>query len=880
MTATLHPFVYEMDLSRIRDRRIVEFAMPPRIYAALKEVQGITGEKNSANLGGLAAVLGWSATAVDLLKVDFHKGSRQKTLCLWMIDPVKPMEALRKEVEAALAIWLGLILPGRAESVIRMLADMDPTSAWTEICVDPTTNQLGACPIPADNRLFDLLTLFAARALENRPMNVGTVDEGLLISSGPQKSLYAGKKMLRSPPTMVEKRKGLGWWTEVFSVAALSTPERDNLRVAVNISIRNFADIDEKGLSWSRSRNLDIFLPADPLLAGGSSRTRCVSLETSREDWINAVQERPNEHDYERRVLKSLLEMAGVQLAEADLGLKHIITDTISVFPRFGTVHGDKWAPGGTGVAHPERREYLAFLDQYLGESGFERITLSKISKRGSKSIPIKVNGQTPASLREATLRSLDQVSPARRLDFVHYQGRAASDVMIRDALTAVFGAPDSEEGGQWRYPEGLELALSHRQSGPLAELLPAIDESSLSSIPASARSRARKALLADRDSEAKTQMMSFLGEENEKGSKPWLAFVEMPAGVKKEGKRDPYLLTYQAIASKGGVAQVRLFDPTLNLDHKPDPDSEADLLKKQAVERIVYENAILDLLRSAGVSPIQGSGMRLCAWWVIDRNGSQEWQAGERPAICTPVHVEWEDGRILVYLLDRNERVVKCSYSEAISLLEGSATANLLQYKGHERAAKIGQFFAATTRKDGVRTLVLAAATNIRLYVPGLGNGRAFGFDSLQLGEIGGAAPAMTITSADEISIIRINDESAKAPCYWVEGNTQGTTSGIFQEPGSERTFWVSRGLSTALHLGSNHANQTSRHLAEGPRYMPRRFPTLSEVCVVVRGRQENILDLMTMTRTLMSAHIATEERTILPFPLHEAELLGGATK
>lgn len=881
MTATLHPFVYEMDLSKIRDRRIVEFAMPPRAYAALKEVQGITGPDNNVNMGGLAAVLGWSAPSVDLLKIDFHRGLRQKTLCLWMIDSTKPLDLLRKEVEAALSIWLGLILPGKAESVVKMLADADSAKAWTEICVDPTINWSGACPNPTDNRLFDLLTLFAARSLENRPLNKGTVDEGLLISSGPQKSLYAGKKMLRSPPTMIEKRTGAGWWTEVFSIAVISTPERKNLRVAVNISIRNFADIDEKGLSSARSRNVDIFLPADPVLTGGSRRTRCVSLETTRNDWLKAVREQPNEHDYERRVLKSILEMAGVQLPEADLGLKHIITDAISVYPRFGTVHGDKWAPGGTGVAHPERHEYLDFLDQHLSESGFERIRLSKISKRGSKSIPLKVYEQTPQLLRGATLRSVDQLSPSGELNFIHYQSRAASDALLRETLSTIFGKPASEDGDRWLYPDGLELRLSHQQSGQLAELLQPIDESSLESVPKSARQRVRKALLADRDAEAKRQMISFVGKEVEVRSKPWLALVEMPDGIKKDAWRDPYLLTYQAVAAQRGVAQVRLFDPALNLDRQPDPDTESDISKKRDVEQIVYENAVLDLLRSAGVSPIEGSGIRLCAWWVIDRNGSQEWQAGERPGICTPVHVEWEDSRIVVYLLDRNEQVVKCTYSEAISFLATGSAANLLQYKkSQERAAKIGQFFAATTKKDGVRTMVFAAATNIRAYVPGLSNGRPFGFDSLQLGEVGGAAPAMTITPADEISIIRISDEPAKAPCYWVGGNTQGTTAGLFQEPGAERTFWLSRGLTTALHLGANHANQTSRHGTGGPRYKPRRFPTLSEVSVVVRGRQESVLDLLTMTRTLMSAHIATDERTILPFPLHEAGLLGGASK
>ncbi|MBV6410676.1 MAG: hypothetical protein GAKPKEKM_01498 [Rhodocyclaceae bacterium] len=874
MSGIIHPYLFEIDAAQLENRKIVRFSMPVGVYNAIKEAQGVSADHAMA-FAGLQAVVGWAAPSVDLVGIAATSPGTQKTLTMTAIDPSRSADEIRREIEVAISIWLGIVIPERAAEITAMLTD--GRSVRSAACVEqPIRAALswnGACASPADFALFDLISLVAARALEGQTLNRDTPDEGKLVLSGAQQSLYFGKSLLRYEPSRVDRKRGAGWWTELFNVAAVSTPESRNLRVAINVGIRNFGEIHEARLGRHRARYMDIFLPADPTLAPGSGRIRCVELATTRRDWWNAERGLTGRESADRRVLKTILGMSGLEVDEATLGLKPLSCESVGLYPRFGTIHGDQWAPGGTGLPHPEREEYLTFLDEHLGASGFTRVRMNRISKRGVKGKPVTVIGAEPTDLQTALLRRFGDTGATLAL----LQSRPSGARLFDDAIRSVLGEPRKVYGDRWIFGNDFSLRVQHGPAGPFAQLLDAVDETKAAGVPKHLQYRVRDSIRDERDKAAREGMTTYLESTFQSLPNAWMGLVEMNEALAEDAGRDPYLLTYQTIARKNGVAQVRLFDPEGDLDLNDDGTKTSTT----DADSFAYQNSILDLFRSAGVSPVEKQEIRLSAWWVINQNErSGERQAGAKGGFCTPLYIECDEGAISVSLMGRDDETIRCSYQEAVRLIASGEVANLKFKKSAEQATLIAQFLARATPRDGRRTVLFVEATNIRTAVPGFRNSGQFAFDRLQLGSVGGAAPVREISPSDGLSIVRITDESVKAPCYWVEQSSQGTTAGIFQEIGVSRTFWISRGLPTPLQISARMANKKSRHDSGAGQYKHRRFPSLSEVTVVVKGTQDDLGDLVGLTRAMMQCHIATDEKTILPFPLHEGALLSGAAR
>ncbi|NMG42650.1 DUF3893 domain-containing protein [Aromatoleum toluvorans] len=879
MTAAIHPYLYEIDAGILLDRRIVRYSLPLGIYGAIKEAQGVEVDRN-ANIAGLSAVLGWAAPSVDLVGIEAESYGEPTSITLIAIDPASSVDEIRREIEVAVAIWLGIVLPDKSSAIIAMLQDGRSLRGkpCKEVTIDPRVTWNGACPVPKDPALFNLITLAAARALEGKAVNEGTCNEGVLVSSGPQRSLYSGKTLLRYEPSRVERKSGPGWWTELFSVAAVSTPESDKLRVSVNVGIRNFGSVHAARLSWTRARSMDVFLPVDPALNTGAGRMRCVDLATTRQDWRNASEGKNGNDSADRRVLKAILGMSGIPFDEAELGMSSIIGDRVGLYPRFGTVHGDQWAPGGTGLPSPERAAYLDNLDRHLGAAGFHRVDMERVTRKGPRTRAVVGIGGTPAELRAALGRSAHSLDKSGESHLVLLKARESGTDLVSQAVCKTIGNPDEVIGNRWHYSEGPSLVIDTIPAGSLAEMVDDIDRTRLAGLAKEKRWKVEKYLLDARDKQARQAMREYLDSQQPVPVGPWMALLEMNKALRERSARDPYLLTYQVISERQGVAQVRLFDPD---DDRADVGTDQEDAEEDP-DQLAYQNAFLDLLRAYGVCPVERQDVRLAAWWMIDVHGRQEYQAGERGGLATPVYVECHGGTISVCLLGPDESVHRCSYPEAIRRISMREVLNLRTAKKMERTARVGQFFAQATPRDRYPTVLFVEATNIRQSVPGLQNSLNFQFDALRLGAVGGAAPIREISPEDNIAIVRITDEAAKAPCYWVEGNVQGTTAGVFKEPTSERTYWVSRGLPTPLQrsLATVSANKKSRHESGAGQLKHRRFPSLSEVSVMVKGKNDDALGLVLLTRQMMQCHIATDERTILPFPLHEAGLLAGAVR
>lgn len=873
MTGIIHPYIYEIDTARLENRTLIRYAMPLDAYNAIKEAQGIPSDR-AMDLGGLQAVLGWAAPSIDRVGISELPRTTTKTLTLLAIDPVKSPEEICQDIEVALSIWLGIVLPSKSSEISDLLTK-GKSNKKNPCVVESIPTSLkwnGACANPDDPTLFDLISLIGARALEGQILNQETPDEGNLVLSGAQRSLYYGKSLLRFAPSRVDRKRSPGWWTELFNIAAISTPESRNLRLVINVSIRNFGEIHGSRLGRHHDRYADVFLPANAALAPGSDRIRCIEISTTRRDWWNAARGEVGQESKDRRVMKALLEMSGLKVDDVELGLKPVIGEIVSLYPRFGTVHGDQWAPGGTGVSHPEREEYLAFLDEHLGAAGFTRIKVDRVTKRGSREKLVTPIGKGQEDLQAAVSRRFGDTGATVCL----LQSRPEGARLFHEAIRSVLGEPSSISEERWTFKSGLSLCVRHCPAGPFAQLLDAADESKMAGVKKQLHYKIKESIRQDRDKLARGNMTAYLNHALPSLPPGWMGLVEMNEALVEENTRDPYLLAYQTIAGNHGVAQVRLFNPEgLGVTNESEDQDSAD------PDVFAYQNSILDLFRSAGVSPVANQQIRLAAWWVINLNDRPgERQAGAKGGFCTPAYIECDNGSISVSLMLPNFKPIRSTYSEAVRKLATGEVANLKFKKAHEQSTLMAQFFAEATPRDGRRTVLFVETTNIRKVIPGISNSGGFAFDRLPLGNVGGAAPVREILSSEGLSIVRITNETAKAPSYWVELNTQGTTAGIFQEPNANRTYWISRGLPTPLQISARLANKKSRHDQGAGQYKHRRFPSLSEVTIVVKNDLEDILTLVTLTRSLMQCHIATDEKTILPFPLHEGSLLSGAAR
>lgn len=868
----IHPMVYEFDIASFGNREVKVFYLPSHIYRFIGDQQEKSKDYYHINMGGLSAVVGWSATDIDLVYISKNERG-ENTLCFWALESTLSIDKLNEQVIGSLQLWLsfvGIGVPREIQDLFQR-SEREIRNGWRSETIDTSLFKSRSCVAPRDNRTFDILTLLASRILEGKLLNQGTPWEGRLISEGPVKDLYSGKQLLRHKPTLVQKVSGdlSGWWTESLKVFSLSTPEQEKLRVGVKFSIRNYIEVHPSRLSWDRSRQLDIYLPSDQNLSPGKQRMRCVTLGMNLKDYLIASNKRSGGFSYDRLVIDSIAEFSGVNLSAEEVGLKPVVTENFMMLPRFGSGHGDRWAPAGTGTAHPDKEKLLSVLDNIFSENGFNRVDVEKRpNKRGSSTIK-RISGD--ASELANQLKNLLDIKNTECLPIVLFQSRICGKDLLLKSIEDVLG-PYSLNGELLHFSNGLKIKIQNVPSGPLNELVDDIDQEAIDKMPQGIRWREIQRLRGIENEKSRERIKQYIEDHVVTGGDVWLALVEQDKQLRdRYEKRDPYNLVYAEVAAQGGLAQVTLFDDTSSED-------------QQSSDPHIYQSCIQDMLRSLGVPPISGIDYRLASWVVINTKSSSSGKPGEKPAMLSPLYVEYSLGQISVSYLNQREEMVTKGYSEALKSITLGDIFNVRSIKSKAtHNAKIEKFFAEAVPRDGVNTITFIDATNIRSFVRSFSNGSGLQIDQLSIGSVGGASPMREFTPIDNNTFVRISTETDKSPSYWVENNVQGTPSGVYQEPNSERTFWITRGLPTPTQKGARISNKISRYEMSQEQYKNRYSPSISEVFVHVLGSShrgsESVLGTM---RALLRSHITTDDRdqTILPFPLHESELLIKAAK
>lgn len=862
MKSQLHPMVYEFDVPALGDVEIKTFYLPEQIYKYVLEKQGLKDNYNP-DLGGLSAILGWAASDIDLVTIDKNKNG-QKTLVLWALNSNIELTILHEQIIRALHLWLSFTGTGEPNEVQNLFERNSKTmlSSWIIENIDTTLNTTRTCVFPNNYRVFDILTLIGSKALEGELINQGTPWEGELVSEGPVRTLYPGKQLLRYKPSIIQNDNGnqKGLWTECIKVFSLSSPEKSRLRIGVKFSIRNYIEVHPARLSKDKARKLDIFIPSDQHLSPGASRMRCISLDIKKTDYLVAINEVQKDFSNDRKVINSITEFSGIKTEPEEIGMRPILNDKLMMLPRFGSGHGDKWAPAGTGTAHPDKENYLSMLDKLFEQSGFTRITVDKKSNRlGSP----KLNRvESKEDILDSVLRTINSLG----LDFLSilvFQSRKCTPDLVNNAIADVLG-PSEVAGGRMVFKNELILKLKFVPSGQLDQLVEDVNQEKIKALDWRVRSKEFNRQRSIKSGEAQTLIDNHISEHVDGINGPWLALVEMNQVLKdKYESRDPYNLVYAGISKHGGVAQVTLYDSN-SKDEIQDND------------KYIYEHCILDLIRSLGAPAIQNKNIRLSAWTVVNTNTVYSYKPGKKMGVITPLYAQFDGEQLLVSFLKSENEIVSLPYSKAIREISLGNFYDVRQLKFRaNQIAKIEQFYADVVPNDGVETLTFVNATNIRSFVKGFTNGQGLEIDNLELGKIGDAAPVRVIGPSDKNTFVRIATEVEKMPSYWVENSAQGAPSGVYQEPESERTFWITRGLPTPTQQGSKHTNKVSRYEMSGDQFKNRYSPSLSEIFVQVLGEYEkDVENVVGLTRSLMRSHITTDkDQTILPFPLHELD-------
>lgn len=892
-SALIKPFLFEFDIESLPDDRLISYVMPGRAYEAIKSAQG-KEPHHAIDLRGLEPILAWAAPCVDVAMVrSVDPSNPAKSLHFWIYLPDKPLEEIKTEVLNAIMLWLGLTVPQHADQVFKMLTDeRSAKTAWQTIEISRVLSSNHGCVVPKDGRAFDLLTVFACKQMEAKTLTVQDQPRGILLATGPRKSLYSGKTLIAYAPRPIERQgKTHGHWTEVFSVAALTTPERKRIRVAVGVSIRNYVRIHPRAFQPGVSRHLDVFVRPDPHLSGNADRVRALTIPLRLND-LNAIAEgKSNECSPTLEVLRRVFSLAGVDersVVNDERELPSFIDRNVSVFPRAGSIHGDRFLPGATGIGMQDRKDYFDFVHAALSPAGFEPVELGR--RRYSRRVnlePLLQSDEPTVELQKAILSEVRRLNNSDTLNLAVLSPRLNSEIVFENALESILGTPLSNEEGNWSYACGLRVAFHHVLAGPFATRLED-PKKALKDLPSDLRYQKRiqieREAARDEGRKRAQELQTYLANHFQKPADDvWLAIVEMDEKLKEEPLRDPYQLVYTALASSNFLPQVVLYNADTIASGGTDEDDESSYAYKVPA-------SLRDLLRSLGVPFVRpesayGDGA-LQGWWVVNLNAdSGTPQPGARSErLVVPIAVDFKDGALSACVPNRHGARSWKPYARVVLDLLSGNIEDIGKLRPDQVRTYVSQFFASITTDQSEQRVTFSDANNLRQFVNGISNG-GLNFGKLDLGAIGSAAPLSRLTDAGSTSFIRLTTDPDKSPSYWVSVNTSGITQGLFAEPGSERTFWISRGLPVALQKSASvrNANKQSRYAGTEqarPNLKARRFPSLTEVCVVVQAHNRTADELVALTRKAMTCHATTDESTILPFPLHEARLLAEALR
>jgi hypothetical protein len=827
---------------------------------------------STLRLDGLSEILAWFVPEIAFMRRHHWDAETQsRPLSFFLVGDVASDGELRLRVQAAIALWLTLIYPDKPTPTRAAIAAtaMDAGS-WTKLSVNGALQaQAGACPTPAENLLFDAIAAHALGALSGQDLRFQSGAQRVLVAKAAQTDAFAGVELVAFPPRQTKR----GLWSEVITLYTPTYPERTRLHLLARPSIRNWGPVSRWTGRNDPNRALDVFMPAMDSAARNAYRHTSFDFRARRGP--------PAEGGYgptigywpykdDQKIFDLVRRLTGrAALGPAELAQPVVNEDGLWVLPRLGTVHGDDWLPGGTGIAWPDRHDIGQSLDQALSKAGFkavEPMTRARTAMPLDKPFNSKANDETFTSRRRAVRMALTAVgAPAAQVDLFIFQRREDAPDRLTSALLEELGPPQTQEGGALSWSCGLTIRLHPVNAGVLAEEVSWADATTEETKGLNA---AQQRSISDLNrlqafDDAQKAMANHVAAARAGTTGIGWAILEMPEALQGRAG-DPFQLARRALAQADLLPQVVLTSV--------EPLSESTMKAK-------YGSALSDCLRMLGVLPVEDlpHDLQPAALTVIQRN-TDSVAGQQRKGHAFPLAARTKEGRLECALPDETGAPQWAPYAIAVLRILKGDYGKFGRGRQEENLAKFETFF--TMAMEDINrigpALVICEGDTLSHKLSALANGKLV-FDQLTI-----ANRVLTPNDLPNLRIVRTSPDPKRQP-YYHHDTENSWPSGLFSWGTATRTYYGLKQKPVTVSNAQHFAARISRHaeLEEGVRppkeNLGRVSSQMDEICIAFRQEGDDPLTLATLVHRLRGAHAQYDADTARPFPLHELRKLGG---
>lgn len=831
-------------------------------------------------LRGLPELTAWFVPEIAFVRPEWDGSLQRKRLSFCFVGDVRLTSDLRQRMQMALQLWVNTLYPDKpADMRMQIAASAQSDDGWELFSVScALENGADACPSAKDTMFWDALAAHAAHRLAGRPLQFSSGESRILIPRTAQSSAFEGLELVAFPP---KRGASKGLWSEVITLHAATFPERGGLHVLARPSIRNWGSVTRYASRQAPRRSLDIFLPANE--AFGHATRRHTSFQFQARRGPDGPDGKPGgavgmwPHKDKEKVFDLLRRLTNQSsLAPDELAEPVVDQEGLWVLPRLGTVHKDKYLPGGTGISWPDRKDIGDSLDQALEGAGFTRA--APLTRRTTQHKIQRTFDTDHASARRAVIDALTGNGGLPELSFHVFHIREATPERVVGLLTQRFGPPDERNERELKWNDGLVIRVRSVAADVLSEELPLPElteqeahgrnDRQLSTLRQLKREEARDGVVA--------RMAAHIASARAGETGIACALVEMPKALLDKPKQDPFQLARRELARHDIIPQIVLWD-TRAADESAQTAPAGKETKPKDDEK--YAAAIRDCFRMLGALPLDllPDALSPAALTIVQRNAEQL-GLGTRESQAIPLAVRVRGKLLECATPDENGAPRWSPYARAALRIFQGDYGKFGRGKQADNLARYNEFFA-TVLEDINRAgpaLVIAEGETIRHKIDAFTNGE-LAFDALRLG-----GTVLTPQSVPNLRVVRVSPDANRQPYYYHEAENKWP-SGLFEWDGAARTFYALKTKPVSVSHPQSFASMVSRHGEQGSNVhsaqldIDRVSSQLDEVCVMFMQPGDKAVDLATVTHRLRGAHVQTRVDTTSPFPLHELRLLAG---
>ena len=863
-----------------REINLVRFTLPEAHYQTLlgwapRSKRPGAEQFSNVVLDGLSEILAFFVPEVSFMDSRFPNKAGQTRLALYLLGTPSDLEAIQLKTETAINFWLANIYPQKPAEMRTAIANSAGDSRqWMSLRVSTALKAGdGVCASPQDPLFYSALAAMAVRSISGAKVRYRSGEVQTWIAQTPQSGTYDGIELVAFPPKLAPNANAL--FSEYITLTTASFPERADhgLHILAHSSMRNWGPITGYDTSSSPRRSLDLFMPSSDAQRAdfkcyGHSRIQYKALV---QNW-NGVYHRGEARNvhakwgsrHDREVFDIVRQLTGaVTISNAGFMTPVLDHDGAWILPRLAPGSGDRYLAGGSGVGWQDRSDIARSLDAPLAEIGLaraEHMRRIKLQRFGrSTSIKTYFEGdETSADHRRQVLAAMSALGMGSTLTLLVLHIRDNTPALIKEHIVQWLGAPDSSEGDNLTWADGLVISLIAAPGELFSQQLPEADTPSqdLEALT-NAQAAAIRASQQDEVNRAtQAKMSEYLTEHLGTIAGVGCAIVEMPASL-RDKTLDPYKLGRRVLAQHKLLPKVVLCD-----------DEEAD---------DKYHASVADCFRMLGVVPFNAEGIPFlpAAIGVIQRN-----RKSSRNANITgqsiPVSVRTREGRLEGALPNSGQTPEWKPYALLVLDILTGAYERYRRRTTQENQALFANYINRVLEHlngAGTPTLVFLHANTLRSMVPSLRNG-FLKFDTLTVGN-------RTHVPSDlpNLTLVRINANSDELPQYSHDNDSQWT-QGLFKWEDARRTVYGAKKKPVTMQKGrallhSRHDLEQSDTRSDSGH---RKAAALDEMCIIFAHADDDVSTLQVLTHKLRSRHTHYAGETRLPFPLHELHALSKA--